>query len=321
MKKLPKTIKMKRALAGEPRNYSKEQLKEIIKEIGSLPAGRVVYQGDFAAFHILGEEIPELKGMWHQYMHDGPLQKKQMTRELALRLHLEGAAYRYKKDRKSEGSTLSQEKKYLKALHVYADAIEQFEKKQLKGEKDLSQDRGRLRKLKTGLDEATSEYKNDEPLKERTPTQNKTYLSKLKNACDILIEELDTFKSRSNKLQDRINPLIPRLREDAYRALIPMRKEILRQQEICSGQKIPRAKRHQEDVALQGLISSLCEVWGYILEKKVSPGRVSADGKSGGPLIRFIQSAIIPLGIVDKTPAAIRKTLRNEVAKSENLMI
>jgi len=86
--------------------------------------------------------------------------------------------------------------------------------------------------------------------------------------------------------------------------------EIRRQKEIWSKQTVPRKNRHQKDVALRNLIVSLCDAWEYILEKRFSTGSVSSDGRSGGPLIRFIQSAICPLGI-EKTPHAIRKILKD----------
>lgn len=242
MEKLPNTIKITRAIAGEPRSYSEEQFGEILKEVGSLPRGKIIYEGAYAAFQILGESIPELAGMWHEYMRNDPLE---MTRKLALRLHLEGAAWTYKKDKKSEGAT---------------------------------------------------------------PSQRMARYSKIANACNTLIEELNFlelyggFYFCGDGVRDEV-------------VLVSLKNEIQRQQELCSKQKVPLTQRHQRDLALHNLIYTLCHAWAYIIGGRVSAGSVSFDGKVGGPLIRFIESAIKPLGI-KKTPAAIRKILRVNKAKS-----
>ena len=245
MKKLPNTIKITRAIAGEPRTYSEEQFKKILDEVGALPAGKVIYQGNYAAFSIFGEEIPELEGMWHHYMYDGPIQKRQMTRELALRFHLEDAAWKYKKYKKRE--------------------------------------------------------------EDSTPTQKLAVYSSLEKACNILIKRMDFLESYG-----RLYFSTPGLRDKTDGVLTSLNKEILRQKKLWSGQMLPPGKGHQKDSVLYDFVFSLCDAWEYILENKTTTSSVSVDGERGGPLIRFIQRALAPLGI-NKTPGAVKKILKSRV--------
>jgi hypothetical protein len=254
MKKLPNTIKITRAVAGEPRSYSEDQFQQIIEKVGPLPAGKVLYQGDYAAFSIFGEEIPELVGMFHHYMQNGHLNKKKMTRRLALRCHLEGAAWKYKQDRKNE---------------------------------DL------------------------------TPSQKLRYYKTLEKASNTLIKRMGFLDSQARlHFSTMVGSRGESIRQEADRIIFSLQKEILKQKELCSKKIIPRGKRHQRDVVLHSLINALCDAWVYIMGRKTSTGSVSSDGKKvGGPLIRFLQSAIRPLGI-DKKPNAIREILRDLKVKS-----
>jgi hypothetical protein len=243
MPKKPTTIKITRAIAGLPRNYSEDQINEIFRTIGPLPKGKILYQGDYAAFSVFGEAIPELAGMWQRYMHDKP--RREMTRALALRCHVEGAAYK---------------------------------------------------------------YKNASTRVDRTPSQNLKYLAKIEGACDLLLKEIGFFDCLPLRLIHSLDS--PNLQERVERVLTPLKEEILKQKVICAQRKIPRSKRHRQDTALHNLVLSLCDAWEYIAEKKVTTGSVGTEGKSGGPLIRFIQSVLVPLEI-DKTPNAIREILKD----------
>jgi hypothetical protein len=213
-------------------------------------------------------------------------------------------------DRMSKGSTIAQEKKYLKALRSYSTAVEQFRKKEHEAGKDLSRDKEHLQKLRTALDKASSQYKDDEPLKERTPSQKLAYYAVLERACNTLIEGMDFLESQCRLHFGTPGPRGEIVRQEADRVLSSLQKEMLKQKESFSKRKIPRDKRHQQDVALHNFVLSLCNAREYIAGKKASTGSVGSNGKGDSHLILFIQSAVIPLGI-KKTSNAVREILKD----------
>jgi hypothetical protein len=257
MKELPNTNKITKAFAGEPRNYTELQIKKIAETLGPLPNGKVVYQGHYAAFSIFGEEIPELEGKWHHYMHNTSLQKRQITRELALRCHLEAAAYVYKREKA--------------------------------------------------------------PQKKWTPLQSRKALRRLEKTCHALVKELKSFEFIPYGIDAKLDSPIPDLLHEATR-LIPtltrLGNETGKHVENCPAQTTPPKSRHQKNHALHNLIFSLCHAWEYIAGKKVNAGTFNAKGQSGGPIIRFIQSAISPLEI-KVSPHSIRQILRKYKVKSK----
>lgn len=240
---LPNTIKLTKVRAGEPRTYNDERVKEIASHLGPLPVGKILYPGCFASFHILGEDYPEMTGMFQAYLRgDGQIK---MSRELAFLSCLETAAWQYKQNKRE---------------------------RRKKGE---------------------------------TPSQKLKDLARLKSACDVLADSvglLDTLGLRWRR---------PSLEGDLQKALVPLREEIQYQRGHFSRQKASSRQRHQRDAALHDFVAEMCVIWTQVAGRKLSTGSVSSDGKKiGGPLIRFIQAALQPVG-VEKSPNAIRELLRD----------
>lgn len=125
-KTLPNTIKLTRAMAGEPRSYTDAQVEKIAAHLGALPAGKILYPGRFPPFHILGEELPGMQGMFQAYLHAGPDEERLMRRDVAALCCLEEAAWEYKrtKTEKIEGKkTPSQKLKALKKIESACDVL------------------------------------------------------------------------------------------------------------------------------------------------------------------------------------------------------
>ena len=241
--KLPNTIKLTRAQAGVPKSYTQDQVKGIASHLGPLPAGKILYPGCFSPFHILGEEHPEMRGMFQAYLQgDGQVK---MTRQLALLGCLETAAWLYKNNK--------------------------------------------LGKSK----------------KSETPSQRLKALARLKKACDVLADGGGLFDSLGVWWR------LPSLKEDVHKVIVPLKNEIEYQAKHFTQQKAPGKSHHKRDAALHDLVAEMCVIWVHVAGRKLSSGSVSSDGKQvGGPLIRFIQSALAPLGI-NKKPNAIRELLRD----------
>lgn len=250
-KALPNTIKITRAMAGEPRSYTDAEVVKIRAHLGALPAGKVLYPGRFPPFHILGEELPGMQGMFQAYLQDEPAEQRLMTREIAALCCLEEAAWEYKRTK--------------------------IEKRKSK----------------------------------KTPSQKLKDLNKIESACDVLIEDLPAFQFSPIAWQ------IPRLKEDVQDSLVSLRGWLQYQKKLLLGQKAPSKKRHKPDAALRELVRDLCIIWTEVAGRTLTSGSVSPDGKKvSGPIIEFIQEALVPLGI-EKTPGAIREILRDVKGKSK----
>ena len=115
---LPNTIRITKAHVGTPRSYTDNQVKEIAHHLGDLPAGKILYPSGIPPFHILGEEQEDL---FQSYMQDGPIKKMKMTREMALLYCLEGAAWKYKNNKREKRTTPSEK---LKTLARFEDACD-----------------------------------------------------------------------------------------------------------------------------------------------------------------------------------------------------
>lgn len=254
-KTLPNTIKLTQAVAGEPRSYTEAQVKKIVAHLGALPAGKILYPGRFPPFHILGEELPGMQGMFQAYLRGVPAEQRLMTRKIAALCCLEEAAWEYKRTK-----------------------IEKVEGK-------------------------------------KTPSQKLKALKKLENACDVLIKDLPAFEFPVIAWQ------IPRLKADVQDSLAPLRDWLQYQKKLLLGQKATSKKRHQPDAALRELVRDLCIIWTEVAGRKLTSGSVSPDGKTvSGPIIAFVQEALVPLGI-EKTPGAIREILRGIKGKSKPEMV
>lgn len=118
-KTLPNTIKLTQAVAGEPRSYTEAQVKKIVAHLGALPAGKILYPGRFPPFHVLGEELPGMQGMFQAYLRDAPAVKRLMPRDVAALCCLEEAAWDYKRakiEKRKGDKTPSQKLKDLKKI-------------------------------------------------------------------------------------------------------------------------------------------------------------------------------------------------------------
>lgn len=125
-KTLPNTIKLTRAMAGEPRSYTEAEVEKIVAHLGALPAGKILYPGRFPPFHILGEELPGMQGMFQAYLRDAPAEQKLMTREIVALYCLEEAAWEYKRtkiEKRKGEKTPSQKLKALKKIENACDVL------------------------------------------------------------------------------------------------------------------------------------------------------------------------------------------------------
>lgn len=166
--------------------------------------------------------------------------------------------------------------------------------------------------LRCHVEGAAYKYKHTSPGAGKTPSQNLKYLAKIEGACDLLLEEIRFFELLPFRIIDRMES--PNIEEKVDEVLTTLKEQILKQKEISTQQIIPRGKRHKQNTALHNLLLSLCDAWEYILEREVPEG----GGSVGGPLIRFIQSVITPLGL-NKTPNAVREMLKDLKVKSKKI--
>lgn len=114
---LPNTIRLTRAHACEPRSYSEGQIEEIAGHLGPLPAGKILYpaRADIP-FHILGEELPGMRGMFQAYTQGKEIK---MDRKLAFQCCLEAAAGQYRDAKKNKQEyTPSQQLRSLEKIEV-----------------------------------------------------------------------------------------------------------------------------------------------------------------------------------------------------------
>jgi hypothetical protein len=79
----------------------------------------------------------------------------------------------------------------------------------------------------------------------------------------------------------------------------------------------PRGKRHTVDLPIRGLIGDLVGIWIEIFDQDIrtSVGAEGSgrEGQAGGPMIRFIQACIEPLGEplgIQLSDEAIRERIR-----------
>ncbi len=244
-KTLPITIKLTRAVVGEPRSYTDAQVKKIVAHLGGLPTGKILYPGRFPPFHVLGEELPGMRGMFQAYLRDAPAEKRLMPRDVAALCCLEEAAWEYK--------------------------------------------RAKIEKRKG----------------DKTPSQKLKDLKKIENACQVLIKDLPDFELTGIAWQ------MPQLKQEIQGSITSLRDRLQYQKKLLLGQKATSKKRHQPDAALRELVRDLCIIWTEVAGRKLTSGSVSPDGKKvSGPIIDFIQEALVPLGI-KKTPGAIREIIRS----------
>lgn len=164
------------------------------------------------------------------------------------------------------------------------------------------------------LEEAAWEYERAKIAKrkgEKTPSQKLKDLMKIENACQVLIKDLPDFELTGIAWQ------MPQLKQEIQGSITSLRDRLQYQKKLLLGQKATSKKRHQPDAALRELVRDLCIIWTEVAGRKLTSGSVSTyDQSVSGPIIAFIQEALVPLGI-KKTPGAVREIIRGIKGKSK----
>lgn len=110
-----------------------------------------------------------------------------------------------------------------------------------------------------------------------------------------------TFYGGDEQLRADIDVAIP-----ALRRLATWAKDAVRRVE--SREVLPNPTGPRKDMATDVLFKQVLVIWTDVLERKIGVSR-SVDGVASGPLVRFVQACLGPLG-VELTPEAIRDRIK-----------
>ena len=110
-----------------------------------------------------------------------------------------------------------------------------------------------------------------------------------------------------------MDPNAPAVLRDTIHGLQDLVQWLAEAKAVAKQRVRPHGKRHTGDPALQDLVGDLAGMWIEIFDQdiKTTVGAEGSDrqGQAGGPMIRFVQACIEPLGI-QLSDEAIRGRIR-----------
>jgi hypothetical protein len=110
-----------------------------------------------------------------------------------------------------------------------------------------------------------------------------------------------------------LDPNAPAVLRDEIQGVQRLLQQIVEVRANAEQEMRTRGKRHTIDLPIRGLIGDLVGIWIEIFDQNIrtSVGAEGSgrEGRAGGPMIRFIQACIKPLGL-QLTDEAIRERIR-----------
>lgn len=245
--------------------YTADDFERIVNAAGKLPKGRVKV------------ELPD--------MNTGGLREQSLDRWEAMRIRLNYAASAW--DFESRRRTRPPSPHDLKALRTVERAANDLVNVLYSDGKDETKAKASRHTVLFELSLAADQlgpklgpYPQVSPFKWSVPGEGK----------DI------TYYGGDEQLRADIDVVIPVLRHFATWAKDAVRR-------VESREVLPNPRGPRKDMATDVLVKRVLVIWIDILGKKIRASR-SAKGEACGPLVRFVEACLEPLG-VELTPEAI----------------